>query len=85
MAYDIYERIKVLRARMLREGHSQASQALKDAVDHGYTGTEIFMSVRKLLSDFAATQRRLEPETRELVQEIVAQIGMALDKATGLS
>lgn len=85
MPYDIYERIKVLRARMSTEGFAQTAEALREVVDYGSTGTEIHMGVRKVLSDFSAAGHGLDPGTRELIEEVLAHIERVLDGATGRS
>ncbi len=81
--YDVYARLKVLRARLLKEGFVRLDNELKETVDYGYTGTEIHMGVRKLLTDFLSGKPGIEPETRNLINEIVTHIENVLDGATG--
>lgn len=83
MPYDVYERLKLLEGRLSAEGFEHLANELKRAVKYGYTGTEIHMNVRGVLNEFSATRPQLEPDTRDLIAEIVTHIDTVLDEASG--
>jgi hypothetical protein len=72
-----YDRARDIARELTRAGLADDALALEEAIDTGSTGTEIMMGLRWHLRRIDASHT-LEPETRQRVGDLIAELDRAL-------
>lgn len=78
MARDYYADAQAVAEQLWCDGLSATANLIHDAIEKGYTATEILMGVRWQLAQVDLSDQRLRSDTRVAVMSLVKALDEAL-------
>jgi len=75
--YDAYAEAREIAKRIDLEGFSDHAEKIRNAIDHGQSGTEIFMQLRFYLTQLQ-DNIGIDPATLDRINTLVGKINVAL-------